>query len=152
MKLAFVLFLCALTLNPFRYSTVYHPVFSRCAFQQGDSLLFADLFDAQKNRIFPDDINDVSTADSCVVYMVYDVKGSYHPYTVLKEHYRKRILETYKRRSNKCWMRYKDGKSELLIEKRKNILLIDTATLEDPNNPGSFHIRITKHYEMRPCR
>jgi hypothetical protein len=128
--------------------TVRQPIFAQTKFLKGDSLLYAAFFDAKKKRIFADKMDYIKTVDSCVVYIVYDIHGSYHPFTVLEDHQRKRIVETYKRKTNTSWFRNKNSHRDILREDRKHIVTVDTSTTEDPTNPGIFLYTITKYYEI----
>lgn len=148
MKLLIILFSTLTLIVTDKTITVEQPIFARTKFLKGDSLLFADFFDSRKKRIFADKANYIETVDSCVVYIVYDIGGHFHPFTVLEDNPKKRIVETYKRKSNISWVRSKDSKQDLLYEARKTVVAIDTLTTEDPTNPGIFFQTITKYYDI----
>ena len=148
MKLLLALFTALTIIFVDQFITVRQPIFAQTKFLKGDSLLFADFFNANKKRIFADKDDYLKTVDSCVVYIVYDINGSYHPVTVLEDHKRKRIVEIYKRKSNIEWLRSKDSKLDILFEDRKTIVTVDTSTTEDPTNPGVFFNTITKFYSL----
>lgn len=126
---------------------VKQPNFAQVKYMDYDQLRYVDYFDALGNRIFPSESNYLSGVDSCAAYVVYDVKTSYHPITILKDHHHK-LLATYKRVNDTSWICFQAERKSLLIENRQKITSRDTVHEENPLNPGEIVQVVTEYYDV----
>lgn len=126
---------------------VKQPSFTRVEFMDYNQLRFVTYFDSLGNRKYADHYNYLSGVDSCAAYIIFDIKTSYHPITVLEKHPHK-LLATYKRVNDTSWLCYENERKYLLLENRKKFVATDTVHIEDPLNPGTFLLFVTDYYDV----
>lgn len=126
---------------------VKQPNFAQVKYMDYDQLRYVDYFDTLGNRMFPSESNYLSGVDSCAAYVVYNVKSSYHPITVLSDHPHK-LLASYKRVNDTSWFCYQSKRISLLIEDRQKITSRDTVHKENLLNPGEIVQVVTEYYDV----
>lgn len=127
---------------------IYLPYFVQTTFLAGDSLRYAECFSFHKTVVHTDTLNNIHDVDSCTVYTVYEVKGSYRQRQLLATN-RKRLIETYKRISPDSWLRTVGSQKTVVVEDPGNILITDSNYVEKVDYPGEYIHRIYHYYGFR---